>query len=374
MKLVAQLKLQPTPEQAALLDATLRQVNAASNWIAAQAWANQTFRQYDLHHLCYHPARAQFGLAAQATVRAIAKVVDAYKLGRKAQRAFRPTGGIAYDNRLLRYDLAARVVSIWTVAGRQTIPFVCGERQADYLTRQQGESDLCLTNGHYLLNATCEVTEAALAPASDLLGVDLGVAHLAVTNDGQMFTGAAVEAVRRRYHRTRKSLGHRMSRDHHRTTRRNARRAMRRIGHREQRFRRHVNHEISKQIVARAKDTGRGLAVEDLKGIRDRTRFRKGQRAKMGGWAFHQLRSFLSYKAQLHGVPLVTVDPRNTSRTCSECGHCEKANRPSQDCFKCLACGYTANADYNAACNIAAAGAAVSRPEGPEPQRLSIAA
>jgi putative transposase len=72
----------------------------------------------------------------------------------------------------------------------------------------------------------------------------------------------------------------------------------------------------------------------------------------MGNWAFDQLRQFLGYKAEAAGVPLVAVDPRNTSRTCSRCGHCEKANRKSQAKFHCLSCGFDVNADFNAAVNI----------------------
>jgi putative transposase len=70
------------------------------------------------------------------------------------------------------------------------------------------------------------------------------------------------------------------------------------------------------------------------------------------GWSFFQLRSFVEYKAQLVGVPIVLVDPRNTSRTCNVCGHCEKANRKSQAEFLCKHCGHSANADLNAARNI----------------------
>jgi IS605 OrfB family transposase len=100
-----------------------------------------------------------------------------------------------------------------------------------------------------------------------------------------------------------------------------------------------VNHCISKGLVAKAKDTGRGIAVEDLEGIRDRTQFRKPQRFRVGGWAFFQLRQFITYKATLAGVVVVAVDPRNTSRTCSKCGHCEKANRKSQGEFECKGIG-----------------------------------
>ena len=119
-------------------------------------------------------------------------------------------------------------------------------------------------------------------------------------------------------------------------------------------LRRDVNHTISKQLVAKAKDTGKGIALEELKGIRARTRFRKQQRAKMSGWAFFQLRTFIEYKAQLAGMLRVIIDPRNTSRTCAECGHCEQANRPSQDSFLCILCGHEDHADINAARNIRA--------------------
>jgi transposase len=58
------------------------------------------------------------------------------------------------------------------------------------------------------------------------------------------------------------------------------------------------------------------------------------------------------------------VDPRNTSRMCSQCGHCDKANRKSQAEFSCQRCGYSTHADYNAARNIAQLGerAAVNQP------------
>lgn len=372
MKLVAQIKLLPAPEQATLLDATLQRINAACCWLGEQAWATQTFHQYDLHHLCYRDCREKFGLSAQATVRAIAKVADAYKLDRKRRRSFGPHGGASYDARLLTWRDGA--VSIWTLSSRILVPFVCGKRQAELLRTRQGESDLCSRGGMFFLFATCDAQEPTIAPCTDFLGVDLGVANLATTSDGECYSGEGVEAVRRRCHRARKAIGRKMHRSQKRSTRRNARRAMRRIGNREGRFRRHQNHCISKQIVARAKDTQRGLAVEDLKGVRERTRFRKAQRAKMGGWAFHQLRAFLSYKAKLHGVLLVAVDPRNTSRTCSVCGYCDKANRPSQERFRCLACGFQADADFNAATNIAAAGAVVSRPEGSKRLPLSTAA
>ncbi|GIH60431.1 hypothetical protein Msi02_12480 [Microbispora siamensis] len=64
----------------------------------------------------------------------------------------------------------------------------------------------------------------------------------------------------------------------------------------------------------------------------------------------------LAYKAESAGRELIAVDPRNTSRTCSRCGHCAKDNRLTQAEFACTTCGHTAHADVNAATNILRAG------------------
>jgi IS605 OrfB family transposase len=106
--------------------------------------------------------------------------------------------------------------------------------------------------------------------------------------------------------------------------------------------------------VTEAARTGRGIAVEDLTGIRDRVRLRKPQRVTLSSWSFQQLGGFLAYKARRAGVPLVVVDPRYTSQTCAECGYRDKRNRPDQETFHCGSCGVVAHADHNAARNIAA--------------------
>jgi len=72
----------------------------------------------------------------------------------------------------------------------------------------------------------------------------------------------------------------------------------------------------------------------------------------MTGWAFAQLRSFVEYKAQLSGVPVVLVNPKHTSQRCHVCGHVARGNRRSQAVFSCRRCGYTTNADINGALNI----------------------
>ncbi len=133
MKLVAQIQLLPSFEQAQALRQTLSQANAACQFVSDIAWDTQTFRQYDLHHRGYRDVRERFGLSAQLAVRVIAKVADAYKLDRNTKRTFKPTGSLAFDDRILSWRLTDRTVSIWTVKGRLHIPFICGEPQWELL-------------------------------------------------------------------------------------------------------------------------------------------------------------------------------------------------------------------------------------------------
>ena len=121
-----------------------------------------------------------------------------------------------------------------------------------------------------------------------------------------------------------------------------------------------INHTISKQMVETAQTTQRQIALEELTGILARTKVRKSQRYQHRSWAFYQLRQFVSYKAHAAGVPLVLVDPTYTSQTCHQCG--ARGHRAGLK-FSCTRCGFVGDADCNAACNIATAGAVVTRHE-----------
>ncbi|MGJ3559229.1 RNA-guided endonuclease TnpB family protein [Streptomyces sp. INA 01156] len=122
---------------------------------------------------------------------------------------------------------------------------------------------------------------------------------------------------------------------------------------RESRYATQRNHIIAKKIVHTAERTSRGIGLEDLSGIRRRVTARKDQRSRLHSWAFAQLGSFVEYKAQRAGVPVVHVDPRNTSRQCSECWHTHRSNRVSQARFVCRSCGAVLHADHNGSRNIA---------------------
>ncbi len=354
MKLIVNLKLQTLESQHNTLLETVQEANKACNQISEKAFQDKIFKQFDLHKSCYYAAKQSFNLSAQMIVRAIAKVVDSYKIDKKKQRTFKPLGSIAYDDRIITFK-ANNQVSIWTVEGRLNIPFVCGEHQKNLLQYRKGEVDLIYRKGKFYLYAVCDVPEESPLIPDDIIGVDFGVTSIAVTSDNQAFSGAKVEQVRQKYHYQRQILQQKASKQSQSGKRpRSIHKLIKRVSGREQNFRKLTNHEISKKLVLNAKDTNRAIAIEDISKIKKglKKRFPKNQRAKISGWSFFQLRSFIEYKSKLHGVPIIAVNPAYTSQTCSNCGHCEKENRKSQADFVCVQCNFHISADFNASKNI----------------------
>jgi putative transposase len=138
----------------------------------------------------------------------------------------------------------------------------------------------------------------------------------------------------------------------------------RKIGHTRHDFLHKASHTLSKNHAM--------IVIEDLN-VKGMSRSAKGTvenpgrnvSAKSGlnksildqGWGM--FRRMLNYKLEWRGGELLAVNPAYTSRTCSACGHESAQNRKTQSLFRCVECGYETHADYNAACNILAAGHAV---------------
>lgn len=332
MKLTVQLQLLPERDHARRLRETVERFNEAANWLAGIAFRRKTANKLELQRACYGELRERFGLSAQMAVRYIAQVCEAYKRDKSVRPVFRKHAAMPFDQQMMSFKGLDRA-SLLTLGGRILVPFVLGKYQVEPFTHAKGQTDLVLReDGKWFLLVTVDVPAGALITATDFIGVDLGIANIATDSDGGQHSGADVERIRRKHNLQQ----------------------LRRMAGKEARFRRHENHRISEAIVGKAKGTGRGIALEDLKGIRERITARgTDARNRLSGWSFGQLYNFLAYKAERAGVPVETVDPRNTSRTCTACGHCAKSNRRSQAEFVCRACGYRAHADRNAALNIA---------------------
>ncbi|MFJ8964032.1 RNA-guided endonuclease InsQ/TnpB family protein [Lentzea sp. NPDC102401] len=366
MKLAVQVRLLPTQAHASALAATLRACNEAADVVSRVAFEQDTKSRNELQKQCYHEIKDRFGLSAQPAVRVVKKVVDAYATlqaniragnlgGAKSTRrikacskpiAFRAHAAQPFDDRCLSWQLDARTVSIWTTAGRlRDIPFAGSSEQLRTLREhRRGESDLVVRDGMWFLIATCEIPEKPLFEPIDWIGVDRGISNLATTSDLENFQGRRLQRYRRWYARKRAELQAKRTKSATRRVKRRARR--------EQRHATHINHRIAKDIVAVAERTGRGIALEELRGIRDRVRLHRRQRATLSSWPFHQLERHITYKSRRAGVPVLLVDAHHTSQMCPRCKHTSRSNRPTRDSFSCRQCGLAGPADVVAAVNI----------------------
>jgi IS605 OrfB family transposase len=276
---------------------------------------------------------------------------------------------VVYDERLLRFSPKGgyQHVSLATLDGRILCGLAIGGYQRSVLAQatQVGQSNLLRDHkGRWRLHLSLTLPDPPPADQSGgILGVDAGIVNLAVDSDGRRYSGAHVNSLRRRHHRLRRKLQAKGTRS--------ARRRLRSRSGKQARFQKDVNHTVAKRLVATAVSTHRALAVEDLTAIRDRTRHTasRDQRRLLGGWGFHQLRTFLQDKAEAAGITVYAVDPRHTSQTCPSCGLIDRKNRPHQATFRCIGCGFAGHADHVAATNIsrrgvAAAGLSVNQPYG----------
>ncbi|MFJ4514597.1 RNA-guided endonuclease InsQ/TnpB family protein [Streptomyces sp. NPDC088816] len=369
MKLVVQVRLLPTPVQAAALEASLHACNEAATWASGVAFDKDVKKSFALREHAYREIKTRWGLGAQAAQHVIKKTCDAYaklranlkagNLGRPGSKryrraaekpiAFRAESAQPYDDRMLSWQIPKRRISIWTTAGRvKDVAFTASVEQLATLARyRRGESDLLVRDGMWFLNATCDVPEQPPnTDPVDFLGVDLGIVNIATTSDGEIMAGRELNRTRVRERKLRAKLQKKGTPS--------AKRRLKKRRRKEARRARDINHKIAKHVVAEAERTARGVALEYLTGIRERVRLRKPQRATLHSWAFHQLGQFIAYKARRVGVPVVYVDPAYTSRTCAECGHIDRANRVSQARFACRSCGFVDHADRNGSRNIRA--------------------
>ncbi|MEV0158434.1 transposase, partial [Micromonospora sp. NPDC050686] len=302
MKIVVQVRLFPDAGQEAALRDTLVLCNEAANLASVEAFQRRVYGKQALQRLTYGRLKAM-GLSAQPAIHVARKVAGAYatltaniragslgKPGSKRRRkaeskpiGFRRDAAQPFDDRCLSWQIADRTVSIWAVGGRlNQVRFGCSQQQyATLAVHRKGESDLVCRDGKWFLYATCDIPDVEVKEPDGFLGVDLGIANIATTNDGTRQSGKALNRVRHRNQRLRAKL--------QRIGTKSAKRLLKARRRKEARFAANTNHRIAKQIVTEAERTGRGIALENLTGIRDRVRLRRPQRVTLHSWAFHQL-------------------------------------------------------------------------------------
>ena len=341
---------------------TLKRVNEASNWLSQRVCNElRTTNTVKIHHDAYYTLREQFQLPANFACVVIRRVANAYKCLDTKQRFKKPIEFRSYAAIELSKDLFAfrhdGQLGITTTDSGRINCTVRWNRAIDFA---RARKTLVLSYrpdiNTCFVSVLIETDEPQPYTPADWIGVDLGIANIAVSSDGTVYGGEELIHKKEHYRTKRKQLQKRKAknrkqkRDTH-----SARRRLNSIRRRERNFTKNTLHTISKRVVAHAKALSRGIALEDLKRARERITVSAGRqhRIRISGWAYRQLQQYIAYKAQLAGVPVIWVSAKHTSRTCPECGYCDKRNRPSQAVFRCLQCGYGAHADFVAARNLA---------------------
>ncbi len=393
--LTVQSKLAITPEQAEKLDAVLSNFAKCCEFVNNETPKNLT-NQIAVQSLIYKAAREHSGLSSQLTILAIRRVCGNRKTAKQKNRPvkkFCPTSA-NYDARTFTLKEDQWMVSLTMMKGREKFPLLMGNYQKHLLAGQSPKSAVLVKrrNGDYYLQIQIKSEPPKVEPTNKCLGVDLGRRDIAVTSDGESFSGVKITEVRDRFHRTRKTLQNQASRGT-RSSRRRCRKLLKRLSGREKRFQSWLNHTISYRLVSHAKNNSQFISLEDLTGIRERRRKMFGlrptrrtnsqprnkvERRRSNNWAFYQFRQFLEYKCIKEGVGLVLVNPAYTSQTCHNCLHMKnvwalpnkhfhpipgKSDRNNKN-FACGHCGWLGDADLNGAKNLEQLGRSVNTPGG----------
>jgi putative transposase len=322
-----------------------------------------------MQKLVYSDVRSKFGLSANLAIQALRRVCANRKTARQKGfnvRKFSPTS-VSYDARIFSFKKFDYSVSLKLLENRVRFDLDIGNYQRGILKGQEPKSATLVKrrNGDFYIHINLDNETPNPITTKQVLGVDLGRRDIAYTSDGDSSSGIELGKIRNKYAWVRLALQKKASLGT-RSSRRRCRQLQKRLSGKEKRFQKHINHEISRQLVNNAVASSRAISLEDLTGIRERTNEQprtKQERRKSNNWAFYQLRQFLTYKCLLAGVPLILVNPAYTSKSCHKCLHIGNRNGKSFRCVN-LNCNWKGDPDLNGAKNIAALGRTINTPGG----------
>ena len=350
------VRVDTSPDQYRLLSDTCAAYIDCCNMISKVAWEHKTLGQKALHQLVYRRLRDEYRVKSQMAQSSIIRVIGNYRTIKEMHGS--PWAASRPEYRSSGYDLVWNRdysilkdgrLSINALNGRIKLPVDWSHVPEEYRHGKFGTARILNKSGKWLLLIPSTVELPDPAQPQQVVGVDMGVRFLATTYDSDgrtvFYDGREVKRKREHYKKLRASLQKKGTRS--------ARRRLRNIGKRENRWMRDVNHQVSKALVSRqSKPTL--FALENLEGVRNATeRVRKSDRYVQVSWAFYQLRQMIEYKAAKAGHSVIAVDPRYTSQTCPTCGLVRRANRRKKTHeYHCSNCGYRSNDDRVAAMNI----------------------
>ncbi|ADX70860.1 RNA-guided endonuclease TnpB family protein [Lactobacillus helveticus] len=251
------------------------------------------------------------------------------------------------------YLSATNQLSLNTLNGRRKVDFVCKgfDQYLDQTKWKFGSLKMLQLRGKWYihLSATTAIPEFEAEQAVHVVGIDRGLRFLAACYDEKgksiLFSGQKILRKKRKYKKLRAELQAKGTKS--------AKRRLKKIGQRENRWMSDVNHRLTKTLIDHY-GSNTIYALEDLTDVRFATeKSPKDQRYEIVSWAFYQFEQFLTYKANLNSSAVVKVPAKYTSQRCPKCGRIHKDNRDHElHLYTCDKCGYKSNDDRLAAMNI----------------------
>ena len=359
---------------------TMEQYRLACNYVSEYLFNNNfPLNKNEVQKVIYNTIREKFNLKSQMTISCIRSVIARYKTV-KTQMARRPykyqdqnTGEWYREVRDLNWlhkpisfnrpqvdlqrnrdwsYLSSGQLSINTLDGRVKVDPICrGFNQYLDGTWKFGLAKLLKSSGKWYLHisATKEVADFNKQTVKHVVGLDRGLRFLATSYDEQgktaFFDGQAIMRKRAKYQKLRATLQAKGTKS--------AKRRLKKLSGRENRWISDVNHCLSKTLVQKY-GANTLFVLENLNGVSfERTDLPKALRNQNKSWAFYQLEQFLTYKAHLHNSEVVEVSAKYTSQRCPKCGVIKKDNRNHEKHeYHCDNCGYCSNDDRIGAMNI----------------------
>ena len=359
---------------------TMEQYRLACNYVSEYLFNNNfPLNKNEVQKVIYNTIREKFNLKSQMTISCIRSVIARYKTV-KTQMARRPykyqdqnTGEWYREVRDLNWlhkpisfnrpqvdlqrnrdwsYLSSGQLSINTLDGRVKVEPICrGFNQYLDGTWKFGLAKLLKSSGKWYLHisATKEVTDFDKQAVKHVVGIDRGLRFLVTSYDEQgktaFFDGQAIMRKRAKYQKLRAILQTKETKS--------AKRRLKKLSGRENRWISDVNHCLSKTLVQKY-GANTLFVLENLNGVSfERTDLPKALRNQNKSWAFYQLEQFLTYKAHLHNSEVVEVSAKYTSQRCPKCGVIKKDNRHHEKHeYHCTNCGYCSNDDRIGAMNI----------------------
>lgn len=359
---------------------TMEQYRLACNYVSKYLFDNHfPLNKNEVQKAIYNTIREKFNLKSQMTISCIRSVIARYKTVKTQMKRnpykyqdintgewYREMRDLTWLQKPITFNrpqvdlqrnrdwsyLSNGQLSINTLDGRVKVNPVChGFSQYFDGTWKFGLAKLLKIGGKWYLHISVTKTVADFdnQTVKHVVGIDRGLRFLATTYDEQgqttFFDGKAIMRKRTKYQKLRANLQAKGTKS--------AKRRLKKLSGRENRWMSDVNHCLSKTLVQHY-GASTLFVLEDLAGVSfKRTDLPKALRNQNKSWAFYQLEQFLTYKAHLHNSEVVEVSAKYTSQRCPKCGVIKKDNRNHEKHeYHCNNCGYRSNDDRIGAMNI----------------------